>query len=156
MKFSIYTDGAARGNPGKSASGYMVYVDGRLIIEASFYNGICTNNVAEYKAALKALKDVADKYGYSNSVELYSDSKLMVSQLNQLYKTKDPNLKKLNSEIIKIAKKFEKCEFFNVPREEEHISAVDQAINRFLDSLDSNKYHNNEYKHITDNNQKRL
>jgi len=140
MIIRIYTDGAARGNPGKSASGYHVYINSQLVIEGAFYNGICTNNIAEYEAALKALEKVYNEYGRSNSIKLYSDSKLMVNQLKHLYKIKNETLKKLNARVLEIAGKFDSCEFVNVPRENKHIAAVDASINRFLDSLDNNKY----------------
>ena len=58
MGIEIYTDGAARGNPGASASGYVIYdPSGRQLAKNTIYNGIKTNNQAEYIAIIAALKE---------------------------------------------------------------------------------------------------
>ena len=55
-KILIYTDGASRGNPGHSAIAYLIMNEkGEILKEYSEYIGITTNNVAEYKALIKAL-----------------------------------------------------------------------------------------------------
>ena len=57
MILNIYTDGASRNNPGKSASGYIVLDEsGSQLLGKSFYNGIKTNNEAEYLAIVAALQ----------------------------------------------------------------------------------------------------
>ena len=45
--FNIYTDGAARGNPGQSASGSNIYKNNSLIKSLLFYNNINTNNFTQ-------------------------------------------------------------------------------------------------------------
>ncbi len=143
MKFYVYTDGAARGNPGKSASGFRVLdVKRRVVLKKSFYNGIKTNNVAEYLAIIAALKILIEQYGSGNEIELFSDSELVVNQLNHNYKVKDKRLKELNKEATGIADKFLACTFRNVPRENENISEVDGRLNELLDSIKKNKKDN--------------
>lgn len=140
MKFYVYTDGAARGNPGKSASGFRVLDSKRrLVLKKSFYNGIKTNNVAEYLAIIAALKIVIAEYGSVSSVELFSDSELVVNQLNHRYKVKDKTLKELNVEAGGLAEKLNVCVFRNVPRENEQVSKVDGALNELLDNIKKNK-----------------
>jgi ribonuclease HI len=134
MIVNIYTDGASRSNPGKSASGYAVYDnDDNFLLGKSFYNGIKTNNAAEYLAIIAALESVSHEYGYDIEVNLYSDSELAVKQLKGSYKVKNPDLKKLNEEAVYLLKKFEIYSLFNVPREHPHIAEVDAELNKLLD-----------------------
>ncbi|MGI0141271.1 MAG: ribonuclease HI family protein [Candidatus Micrarchaeales archaeon] len=136
MAFYVYTDGAARGNPGPSASGYLVLDEKRkLIVKNSFYNGKQTNNIAEYLAIIAALKKVHSEYGSSASILLYSDSELVVNQLTMNYKVRDKKLKALHSEALKLALKFTGCKFANVRREDKYVSMVDRELNELLDSI---------------------
>ena len=52
----IYTDGAARGNPGPAASGFVVFSANNRIYEESKYLEVATNNIAEHTAVLMALE----------------------------------------------------------------------------------------------------
>ncbi len=134
MLISVYTDGASRNNPGKSASGYAAFDGiGRLLFKKSFYNGIRTNNEAEYLAIIGALGATADKYGYGVDIILYSDSQLAVRQLKGSYKVKVPELKKLHSEATALLKKFRSFALNSVPRENPHITEVDAGLNLLLD-----------------------
>ena len=133
----VYTDGASRSNPGKSASGYLVLdSDDNILLQKSFYNGIKTNNIAEYLAIIAALESVAHEYGYETELNLYSDSKLAINQLKGEYKVKNPELKKLNTEAVSTLKKFSQYNLFNVPREHQHISEVDAELNVLLDKYE--------------------
>ncbi|MEM0094655.1 MAG: ribonuclease HI family protein [Candidatus Micrarchaeaceae archaeon] len=136
----IYTDGAARGNPGPSASGYLIF-DGKhsLLSKRAIFNGVKTNNFAEYMAVIKALGWVAANLGVKNSINLYSDSELVVKQLNGQYRIKSREMQKLSNEAKRLSALFEECRFFNVKRENKYISAVDKAINRLLDNIENDK-----------------
>ncbi len=102
MKIKIYTDGGARGNPGPSAIGVVIKAeDGSKIISFGEKIGVATNNIAEYQAVIKALdwivnnlKEVCPK---NSDIKLlfYLDSLLVVSQLNGLFKVKNPILREL-------------------------------------------------------------
>jgi len=132
-KVVIYTDGASRGNPGQAAIGFMITKeDGTPLYEKGERIGLDTNNVAEYKALVNALimaQNYTDKI-----VVCYSDSKLMVNQLNGEYKVKKPHLKKLKEMVIELTINFETVEFKNVRREDKHIPLVDALANMALDS----------------------
>jgi len=99
-----------------------------------FYNGIATNNVAEYKAIIAALKE-AIKLG-ADEVVLSSDSKLAISQLQGKYKIKSESLKKLNLEAKELLSRLKSYELENPRRENAYISAVDKMLNKFLDSIE--------------------
>ncbi len=132
MKLYVYTDGASRGNPGESASGYLILDQTRKLLQKHvFYNGVCTNNVAEYNAVIVALKKSLGIGG--SEVTLVSDSKLVINQLAGNYKTKDRRLRALNTAARKLLDAFKKRELLNVPRENRYISMVDMELNRFLD-----------------------
>ena len=103
---NIYTDGGARGNPGPSAIG--VYVENEsgtclAAIGKSIADG--TNNIAEYSAILEGLDWIINnkaKLPNLTRVNFFMDSNLAASQLNGIYKVKNPNLRNL---LFKIRQK---------------------------------------------------
>lgn len=138
MKLYVYTDGASRRKSGEgageSASGYLIFDEKHsLVDEEVFYNGVCTNNVAEYKAIIAALRRVLRAHGNRVELVLSSDSRLVVNQLAGSYKIKDAKLKILNREARALLKKFREYELLSVRRENRYVSTVDKALNEFLD-----------------------
>ncbi len=130
----IYTDGASRSNPGESASGYQIFDEkGKLLVKYSFYNGIKTNNEAEYLAIIAALEKAGAEFGYATEVLLSSDSQLVVRQINGEYKVKNIGLKELNRKAADLVRKFKSCRLENISRENEYISQVDAELNILLD-----------------------
>ena len=134
-KITIHTDGGSRGNPGPAAIG--VFVESELIGEKEFgeYIGETTNNEAEYRAVIFALKKLksligSDKCGES-SVEFLLDSELIVKQLNKEYKLKDKNIQNFFIEIWNLTFDFGTVSFRYVPREEN--TEADRIVNQVLD-----------------------
>ncbi len=82
----IRTDGGALRNPGPAASAFVIEDGKRIICLHSEYIGIATNNEAEYKAVIMALKYV--KKFNTQKISIFSDSQLVVKQLNGEYKVK--------------------------------------------------------------------
>ncbi len=114
--FRIHTDGAARGNPGPAGLGVAIFgADGQVLEQLSRYIGQATNNVAEYRALLLALER-AELLGLTN-VALYSDSELMVRQLQGRYQVKHPALVPLFTEAKARMARFRHVEIHHVPRE---------------------------------------
>ncbi|MEM0149896.1 MAG: ribonuclease HI family protein [Candidatus Micrarchaeaceae archaeon] len=140
-KFTIYTDGAARGNPGESASGFIVISNGRIIARSESYNGHATNNYAEYTAIINALawcKDnIADAKGAT--IQVYSDSELVVKQLNRMYRIRSDALRVLNKRANGMAALFGEVRFANVRRENRFIRLVDHAVNVLLDRVENGR-----------------
>jgi len=135
-EFTIYTDGAARGNPGPSASGFIIIdKDGNEIYRKSIYNGIKTNNFAEYNAMIKALEWCESNMENPEGMELtfISDSELVVNQLNGRYKIRSAEMAELNSTVKELAKWFKSVKFINRRRSDSGISAVDKGLNELLD-----------------------
>lgn len=137
VNVAIYTDGAARGNPGMSASGYLIFKEGvERVASDSVFNGTKTNNFAEYNAVALALKKALELFGPDCNVKLYSDSELVVRQLIGRYKIGNKYLKKQYMEVTSLIKKFASCELTSVPRENANISRVDKSLNILLDRLE--------------------
>ena len=134
----IYTDGAARGNPGRSGSGFIIMDSGKIIKESVSYNGIKTNNYAEYKAIIDALawcmKSIANHS--EAEVTVTSDSELVIKQLNGQYAVKSEDMRVLNAKVRDLALKFRSVAFRNVRRSNRYITRVDKNINVFLDGME--------------------
>lgn len=111
----IFTDGACSGNPGEAAIGVVFKDNGKIIKEISEAIGHATNNIAEYSALIRALKE-AQILGVRN-ICLHTDSELMFNQIRGTYQVKAPQIKPLYDEALALAKSFKKVEFKWVPRE---------------------------------------
>ena len=121
MRFRASIDGAARGNPGPAGAGaYVQEEDGRPAEELFEALGETTNNVAEYRALLLALKR-AEAIG-AQSVEILSDSLLLVQQVNGIFKIKAPHLIPLLSEAVRRAKSFRRFSIRHVRREQNKLA----------------------------------
>jgi len=127
----IYTDGAARGNPGPAAYAFIFVQSDDVIHKASGYIGTATNNVAEYQAIINALK-TAEKY-HKGHLQIFSDSNLAIQQINKKWKINYPHLLKLCNEVYKLIEKYEKVEFFHVSRNNHYIKKCDELCNNKLD-----------------------
>jgi len=116
MRFRAFIDGAARGNPGPAGAGvHIEAVDGRPAEELFAALGKATNNVAEYSALLLALARAAELH--AETVEILSDSLLLVQQVNGVFKVKAPHLIPLVSDAVRRAKQFRRFSIRHVPRE---------------------------------------
>jgi len=127
----IYTDGAARGNPGPAAYAFMFVHNDAIIHKGFGYIGTATNNTAEYKAIINALK-VAEKF-HRGHIQIFSDSNLAIQQINRKCKINYPHLSELCSEVYRLSKKYEKVEFFHVSRNNRYIRQCDELCNYVLD-----------------------
>jgi len=127
----IYTDGAARGNPGPAAYAFIFVDDDDIIHKGSGFLGTTTNNTAEYKAIINALK-AAEKFDRGR-LQIYSDSNLAVQQINKKWKINYPHLSELCSEVYQLCEKYEKVEFFRVSRKNPYIQECDTLCNSQLD-----------------------
>ena len=126
----IHSDGAARGNPGPAGAGFVVETpEGELVREGSVYLGERTNNQAEYDALLHALDTVVPDR--ETRLEVYSDSELMVRQLNGEYKVKHQDLKDRFIRVSQYLLKAASSSVRHVPREAN--ARADQLANRAID-----------------------
>jgi ribonuclease HI len=126
---TIYTDGAARGNPGPAAFAYLIHRDGAEDIEAKGRLGETTNNIAEYTALVKALEH-ARQLG-ARRVRLFSDSELLVRQMEGEYQVKNEGLRPLFEEAKALRRAFENVTIRHIRRSEN--SRADRLCNEALD-----------------------
>jgi ribonuclease HI len=129
MTIEIYTDGACRGNPGKSGAGAVVYQDDMVIEQISKYLGDrLTNNEAEYLAVLHSIHFLIErKFTQAN---FYCDSQLLVKQLNGQYKVKAPTIIPLHKEIKALSQNLN-IKFTWIRREENTVA--DALANKAID-----------------------
>ena len=112
----VNIDGGSRGNPGPAGFGVrFVGPDGAVVAEVSEAIGVATNNVAEYRGLLAALR-FAVEHGYPD-LTVRSDSLLLVCQMRGEYKVKNPGLQPLHAEARRLAAQLSRVRFEHVPRE---------------------------------------
>jgi ribonuclease HI len=131
----LHIDGASRGNPGEA--GYGVFVtdaDGAEVASLYGYLGRATNNVAEYQALLHGLRFALARG--AAAVEVFSDSELLVRQLEGRYRVKNPGLQPLHREAQSLLARFAKARVTHVPRERNR--EADALANRAVDERGSN------------------
>ena len=131
-EIKLYGDGGSRGNPGPSASGYVLMgMDDAVILHNGVYLGITTNNQAEYQS-LKLGLEQARKLG-AREVHVYMDSLLVVNQMKGIFKVKNRDLWPIYEAIKEmVAASFKKVTFTHVPRELNKLA--DAEVNKALDA----------------------
>ena len=134
-KFLIHTDGGARGNPGPAAIGVMIEGGSVGKKEYGEYLGEATNNEAEYKAVIFALKKLKHLIGSAESktsaVEIFLDSELIEKQLKGEYKVKEKGIQNYFVEVWNLKSDFNSVSFRHVRREDN--IAADRIVNQILD-----------------------
>ena len=125
----IYTnsDGGSRGNPGPGTIGVLIRDDEIILEMYSEKIGSVTNNVAEYKALIKAL-ELALKYT-KKELTCILDSELIVKQLFGEYRVKNKKLLQLFLRVQKLQENFEKIKYLHVKRDNEFQQIVDSLVN---------------------------
>lgn len=127
----VFTDGGSRGNPGPAAYGFVIKKDGEIVDKGFGAIGTATNNVAEYTAVIEALKLLSQKFK-DESLDFFLDSQLVVSQLNGLYKIKNPAIRELVLKVKQLETDFKKISYTHIPREKNH--EADTLVNLALDT----------------------
>jgi ribonuclease HI len=130
-----YIDGGSRGNPGPAGFGVRLEdAHGVLVVEWHGAIGVATNNVAEYRGLLAALT-WAVEHGV-RSLEIRSDSQLLVRQMLGDYRVKNAGLLPLFKEARALAARIPKVRFTHVRRELN--TEADRLANEAMDgSTDS-------------------
>ncbi|PSQ60232.1 MAG: ribonuclease H [Halobacteriales archaeon SW_9_67_25] len=127
----VYFDGAARGNPGPAAVGWVIVTADGIVAEGGKRVGETTNNRAEYEALVHAL-EVAAGHGFEE-VDVRGDSELVVKQVRGEYDVSDPGLREYRVRARELLDSFEQWSLSHVPRE---INArADELANEALDDV---------------------
>lgn len=126
----LYSDGAARGNPGLAGAGaVLVEPSGQVVDRLGKFLGTQTNNYAEYMGLLLGLRRARELS--VREVEVFADSELMLRQLGGRYQVKSASLRPLYEEALTLLNDFERVKFVHVPREMNR--AADEMSNRAID-----------------------
>ena len=140
-KIIIYTDGGSRGNPGPAAIGVVFCNEkSQSIKQYSEYLGErFTNNEAEYKAVIFALKKFKALFGKklakNSEIQIKSDSELLVKQLNSQYKILDSKIQLLFLEVWNLKFDFKRVKFKSISRDKN--KEADRLANEALDAQGS-------------------
>lgn len=130
-KLIAYSDGGSRGNPGPSASGFVIMNEHEDVLhQGGMYLGITTNNQAEYHGIRLGLEKALEMK--AKEVDFRMDSLLAVNQLNGIYKIKNRELWPIYERIKELAKEFDKVTFTHVRREFNQLA--DGMVNKILDA----------------------
>ncbi len=140
-KIIIYTDGGSRGNPGPSAVGIVFCNEKKQVIRkySEYLGDNFTNNQAEYRAVIFALKKFKALFGKklakSSEIEIRSDSELIVKQLNSQYKILDEKIQSLFLEVWNLKFDFKKVKFKLISRDKN--KEADKLVNEALNAQKS-------------------
>lgn len=133
-RFRAAIDGGSRGNPGPAAWGVAVLDDsGDCAEEHSGFLGRATNNVAEYRALIAALRLAADRS--AQTVEIQADSELVVRQIKGEYRVRHPDLKPMYLEAKRLIAGLPSFRIRHVRREENR--QADRLVNQALDRAEA-------------------
>lgn len=126
----VFADGGSRGNPGPSASAFIITdKEDNILLDRGIYLGITTNNQAEYTGLKLALEECL-KNNVKNA-DVFMDSLLVINQVRGTYKIKNRDLWPLHDTVEQLSQKFSHISFSHVPRELNKLA--DAAVNRTLD-----------------------
>jgi ribonuclease HI len=127
----VHIDGGSRGNPGEAGVGvYFQDRSGAPLQSIARYIGRATNNSAEYQALLVALAR-AREAGVRH-LRVFSDSELLVNQVNGRYRTTVPHLQQYLQEAIRLMREIGRVDVAHVRREQN--KEADALANEAMDS----------------------
>ncbi len=126
----LFTDGAARGNPGPAGLGMVIEDEhGARLWGGCRYLGVATNNTAEYMALIDGLR--AARQWSPDRLEVFLDSQLVVEQMGGRYKVRKPELQALARQAQELLRGFPESVVSYVPRERNR--GADALANRAID-----------------------
>ncbi len=129
-EWTIYADGASRGNPGEAGVGAVIAdSQGRTVKELKYFLGVASNNAAEYQAAILALEKALELG--AKRVALHLDSELVVRQLKGEYRVREPHLRDLHRKATEALNRFLRYSILHISREENR--RADQLANEAID-----------------------
>lgn len=134
MEVIIFTDGGSRGNPGIAGCGVVILdTKSKVLSEQSRGLGLATNNEAEYQGVILALEwVVAQQWQKLDQITFKLDSMLVVEQLSQKWRIKEPRLAILAGKIWQQLKTLPcSIKFCHIPRAQN--SRADQLANEAMD-----------------------
>ena len=128
---TIYTDGGSRGNPGPAAGAFVILDEhNKQIFAGAKFLTKATNNIAEYTGLVASLEKAVSLK--AENIKIFSDSELMVKQLNGQYKVKNEGLRELFCDANELLENFKDWKITHVRREKNE--KADELANRCIDA----------------------
>ena len=122
--WTVYADGASRGNPGPASIGASIISPSGVEVDTvSRRIGRATNNEAEYQAAIAGLEAALDVG--ARSLHLKMDSELVIRQLQGRYKVRNQRLKPYFTRLLELRTRFDSI----------HLESIPRALNKRADEL---------------------
>lgn len=127
----IHSDGGSRGNPGPSASAYIITdrTGQTVLAQGGEFIGWSDSGMAEYTAVELGLKK-AIELGLTD-IDFYSDNLMVVNQINGIFKVHNPEFVDVYNRVVKLLFNFRRVHFHHIHRE--YNSLADSLVNRILD-----------------------
>ncbi|GKV39077.1 hypothetical protein SLEP1_g46896 [Rubroshorea leprosula] len=113
--WTLYVDGASS-SKGSGAGALLIGPEGYRSEHALKFNFDVTNNMAEYEALLLGLQLALELK--ISAIQVYSDSQLVVNQINSVCEVVDPVMVKYVALVAKLKCKFQKFCLSKIPRAE--------------------------------------
>ena len=118
--YTMYVDGAADLHSKTAGIGGVIYKESEELITFSEYLDNSTNNEAEYESLIHGLKLLVNLSILN--VNIFSDSELVVRQINGEYKVKNVRMKKLYQKATSLLSGFENWTFTHVLRDKNKVA----------------------------------
>ena len=130
MAFYGFTDGACGHTLNLTSVAWVLYSPADdLVSSGAICIGPATNNIAEYRAIIGLLTEVASQNVHNLVVSM--DSQLMVCHLNHVYTIRNPVLLHLFRRVCLLERSFETITYRHIPRE--HNVVANSLANYILD-----------------------
>ena len=113
--FNLFTDGASQLDKNNAGIGGLLKNGNETIFSFAENVGDCTNNEAEYLALIRGI-DLCIEHKIFH-VNIFSDSELVVRQVNGEYKVKNERMIKLHSKVLDLCSLLNKWSVSHVMRE---------------------------------------
>jgi len=113
--FNLFTDGASQLDKNNAGIGGLLKNGNETIFSFAENVGDCTNNEAEYLALIRGI-DLCIKHKILH-VNIFSDSELVVRQINGEYKVKNERMIKLHSKVLDLCSVLNQWSLSHVMRE---------------------------------------
>lgn len=127
---NLYSDGACRGNPGYGGAGAVLIDEkGNTVATAREFLGLCTNNIAEYKALILGLEEALKRQ--CRKLHIFLDSELLVKQINGSYQIKSSHLKVLMHDVKRLLSSLDEYTVEHIDRSKNHVA--DLLANKAID-----------------------
>lgn len=120
--YTIIFDGGSRGNPGAGYGSYELRTRTRREIVRLTFGSNVTNNEAEYRTLIAALRDTLSRLAASEtdpgsrSIAVHGDSQLVIFQVTGKWKVKTPHIRPLHAEATALLARFMRADLQWQPR----------------------------------------